>query len=247
MIHNVYKCNKDVVMKFMDCAVGSVVGRRVWKKNSDLVPLRLFVTASDEAFAMLVLENNAEKWIDEIENPGRSRKERSLSRYTEGIKESTSPNKWGKEGIQRFLELFESCTLGRLVETEDVSATNGQPLKKVTLFKTVEDLVLEHKRTRSISTNGRHLQKRLRDLNDLQKVNTDAVRRQEEKRRRIDENNNNMMLAMAMGQDLGTRILKNVVESGRMREEMVNNNDWRQEDVVGDEQHEGEQIYNTPV
>ena len=52
---------------------------------------------------------------------------------------------------------------------------------------------------------------------------------------------------MAMGQDLGTRILKNVVESGRMREEMANNNDWRQEDVVGDEQHEGEQIYNTPV
>lgn len=229
----------------MDCAVGCVVGRRVWKKNSDLVPLRLFVTASDEAFAMLVLENNAEKWIDEIENPGKSRKDRSLSRYTEGIKESTSPNKWGKEGIQRFLELFESCTLGRLVETEEVSP-NGQPLKKVTLFKTVEDLVLEDKRTRSLNTNGKHLEKRMRELNDLQKVNNEAVRKQEEKRRKIDENNNNMMLAMAMGQDLGTRILKNVVESGRMKEKMLNNNDW-QRVAVDDEQQEEEQIYNTPI
>lgn len=229
----------------MDCAVGCVVGRRVWKKNSDLVPLRLFVTASDEAFAMLVLENNAEKWIDEIENPGKSRKDRSLSRYTEGIKESTSPNKWGKEGIQRFLELFESCTLGRLVETEEVSP-NGQPLKKVTLFKTVEDLVLEDKRTRSLNINGKHLEKRMRELNDLQKVNNEAVRKQEEKRRKIDENNNNMMLAMAMGQDLGTRILKNVVESGRMKEKMLNNNDW-QRVAVDDEQQEEEQIYNTPI
>ena len=82
------------------------VRKRKWNESSQKKKLSSCVDPSDEAFAMLVLENNVSKWMDELRNreviTGTSIR-RTL--YTQG-KEG---RRWSKDGIMRFIELWKHC------------------------------------------------------------------------------------------------------------------------------------------
>ena len=206
LIQDIYKCdNDDVILSFVECAVGSVIGRRLWKKRADLVKLSTFVTPSDEAFAMVVLENNANKWIEEFENPGRGNKVKSKARYTQGVYEAASPNTWGPEGIDRYMELWESCARGRavLVGNED------------SMFARAENMVIERKRALS-SVHSASSRKRLRELMMMKEQNEDDIRRQDIRRKK-ERKSHNLMMRMAMGQDVGAAILLSAGEEQQNR------------------------------
>jgi hypothetical protein len=61
--------NKDDWFWFADKVVECVAGKRVWGKQKTMNTLTETVTASDEAFALLVLVNNWDKWKAEQETP----------------------------------------------------------------------------------------------------------------------------------------------------------------------------------
>jgi hypothetical protein len=80
---------------------GAVIGQRRWKLTRCYKPLSECMTVSDEAFMLLVLENNYELWQDADTNRvGRGK-------YTEN-----APNRkfcgWSNEGITRFNELNDA-------------------------------------------------------------------------------------------------------------------------------------------
>ena len=88
----------------------TVTGEEKWNCNHLIRPLQEFVTPSDEAFLMLVLENNEDRWTDEWEkgitkdsdvpakwtNSGRSKGDGKTRKFCG----------WAKEGIERFNELM---------------------------------------------------------------------------------------------------------------------------------------------
>lgn len=201
MIHEVYKCmNDDVIFSFVECAIGSVIGRRLWKKRSDLMKLRNYVTPSDEAFAMLVLENNAEKWMDEFENPGTGRKDRCKARYTEGNQDAASPNTWGVDGIDRYMDLWGKCTLGR-------SAIFEQQKNEECFFEKAENIVLQRKRSvSSYNDNSTRTKKRMRELMMMKEHNEEEMSRQDNRRKK-ERKSHTLMMRMAMGQDVGAAMI----------------------------------------
>ena len=96
----------DLLYLFYVNCVSRSVRKRRWNEYSQKKPLRTFVDPSDEAFAMLVLENNVSKWMDELQN-GEVYSGNSLrkSLYTEG----QQGRKWSVDGMMRFIELWKVC------------------------------------------------------------------------------------------------------------------------------------------
>ena len=52
------KKNMDMIYTFKRLIVANVTGKRQWNKFSDSLLMHRFVTLSDEAFSVLILENN---------------------------------------------------------------------------------------------------------------------------------------------------------------------------------------------
>lgn len=98
--------DEDLLYIFYVCCVSRSVRKRRWNECSQKKRLRLFVDPSDEAFAMLVLENNVSKWMDELRNgeviDGSAIR---TSLYTQ----SEKGRKWSTDGIMRFIELWKVC------------------------------------------------------------------------------------------------------------------------------------------
>jgi len=132
--------------------------------------------------------------MEEFENPGRGNKVKSKARYTQGIYEAASPNTWGPEGIDRYMELWESCARRRAVVGNEDS-----------MFARAENMVIERKRSLS-SVHSASSRKRLRELMMMKEQNEDDIRRQDVRRNK-ERKNHNLMMRMAMGQDVGAAIL----------------------------------------
>jgi hypothetical protein len=107
--------NMDLVNYFVTRCVSYSTGKRKWNKYSYQRPISDFVTYSDEAFAMMVIENNAEKWIAMHLNPKLKKHELPKAPYTEGVK----GNKWTMKGLLRFLELSKICLKRRQAVTNE--------------------------------------------------------------------------------------------------------------------------------
>jgi len=85
---------------------GAVIGHRRWKLNRCYTPLSEAMTVSDEAFMLLVLENNYELWKDAASNRvGRGK-------YTENARNRKFCG-WSDEGIKRFNKLIEEVRVNR--------------------------------------------------------------------------------------------------------------------------------------
>ena len=105
----------------------NVKARDFWKNNCRMVPLSKFVTVSDEALTLLILENNCEEWIAQVQlketqNPA---KKRRLTRYTgKGRKIDGTKKGWTLEGKKRFNEIFDVIITQRNLETSKSRESN---------------------------------------------------------------------------------------------------------------------------
>ena len=105
--------NKKVYTWFCKHFMEAVVGTVKWNKNKANLPLRKFAPPSDEAFAMIVYQNNYNKWYHQfkIRNDkwrgsggnctGNSEKRTVYDAQTQGIFRNKSCVKGCRKGINR--------------------------------------------------------------------------------------------------------------------------------------------------
>ena len=86
-----------------------VVGDSVWRGNHLHKPLGDFVTPSDEAFALLLIENSYERWIDMWENDNKKTSDVPAKYTNAGVSNKDGRTRkycgWSKPGVTRFNEL----------------------------------------------------------------------------------------------------------------------------------------------
>ena len=97
--------NNKGLLFMVEFMYGTIIGKRQWKKDKYIALLSSEMTTSDEAFVLLVLENN---W--DILN-GVARAE---PKYTSRVTTSNRRNDgWTNEGITRYNELQENVKINR--------------------------------------------------------------------------------------------------------------------------------------
>jgi hypothetical protein len=107
---------------FFDLFVINVVGAAKFRSRVVQQFVSSFVTISDEAFALLVLENCEEKWMDMYEK--KETRSDKKNKYTDGGKSCKSGRSrnlkgWSNRGLNRFNELYRLVKSDR--ERKDVS------------------------------------------------------------------------------------------------------------------------------
>ena len=123
--------NKELYCIFFDRFLPCVVKKSVFEHQVSVAKSdSTLCTVSDEAFALLLLENSWKRWVDiyrlqkgEV-TPKRGQKRREFesdvpTKYTKGgiIYDKTvkinDPKGWSAEGIQRFNELYDLVKIDR--------------------------------------------------------------------------------------------------------------------------------------
>lgn len=90
-----------------------MVPAKHWKQNKGELAVRNLLTISDEALALIVLENNYEEWIDKAKGVEVDKKRRK-TKYTHGGQKKDGTRKgWSLEGRQRFNTIFTAIKLER--------------------------------------------------------------------------------------------------------------------------------------
>ena len=93
----------QVIAAFVKSVLKPVVGAKIWNMNFGANKLMSdFVTTSDEAFALLLLENNAAKWLESVEEPDLPKRYRKKAIYSQG---GNSGPSWTDDAIDRFVAL----------------------------------------------------------------------------------------------------------------------------------------------
>lgn len=95
-----------------------MVGDNVWRSSHLNKPLTTFVTNSDEAFALVVLENNYERWMD-MWSKNHMRDSEVPAKYTNAgvsLKDGRTRKYcgWSEDGVNRFNELNAEVGQSRL-------------------------------------------------------------------------------------------------------------------------------------
>ena len=105
-IHELYSGEVDskVFAYFIVNVVAHVVMKCKWNMHSHVRLMNSFVTLSDEAFAVLVLENNCDRWLDEAQHPNKTRHRRTKPKYT---KDGGADAGWSIDGMFRFRNICE--------------------------------------------------------------------------------------------------------------------------------------------
>ena len=112
---------------FVDTCVFNTIPRKDWKKEHMNKKLSDFIHPTNEAFAMLVLENIAPDFINKETGELKSREEMkqksSSSRYTKGSFEKESGRKkgWRASGIVRYNKLVKNVYTRRKIDKMRVS------------------------------------------------------------------------------------------------------------------------------
>ena len=116
----------DDFTKFCDYFLSCVVGRSSYKQNMAAMTITDLATSSDEAFAILCIENNIDVWeyncaIEKAKQsveplPEDERSKKPVPKYTGNSVEDTGGKHqgWSEEGISRFNELHNSIESKRL-------------------------------------------------------------------------------------------------------------------------------------
>ena len=127
---------------FSDHFLRAVVGNRKFDQDKRSCLLSNLVTVSDEAFAILVCENNIEKWIDMHKRNDR-KQSNVVPKYTNGGKSNNSNgtskrNKgWSMLGTKRYVELYQVVTMWR--KQNERRIFEEEYLKKKKIFKQIKD------------------------------------------------------------------------------------------------------------
>ncbi len=99
--------NPDVAFIFFEFFLPPVVGRKKFKMNADLKEISNFVTVSDEAFAVLLLENSWEKWADELVKRTNDPEKVKPPLFTKTPDSGKKFSGWSAQGIKYFNDLYD--------------------------------------------------------------------------------------------------------------------------------------------
>ena len=99
--------------RYLYLSLPRIVRMKKWKQKSTALRISEFVTITEEAFGLLVLENSVKKWMM-MANGEHINNKLDLLRYQKSKKEGTK-NKgkkfqagaWSDEGLERFNDLFQ--------------------------------------------------------------------------------------------------------------------------------------------
>lgn len=105
--------DEDLIYSFMSLCVSYSCGRKKWNEYATIKSLSDFVTPADEAFAMILLENNAAKWMDELYMPHANKKQWRKALYTE----TEQARRWSYRGKCRNFDLIQKIIMRRNEES----------------------------------------------------------------------------------------------------------------------------------
>lgn len=204
---DLYKCSDSILLAFAKNVLCHVNGKSDWDQKVKLTSAKLsdFITVSDEAFAMILIENSAQKWLFQARNPNYKKEGKKVpsSKYTEqkGI------SGWKDAGITRFTELCKLCQKCRTTtidqgsstnEEDEGSSTNEEDSGPATLFSNLESIVRNEYWEANIDGSTEH-----------QRISAKELERQQldkklSEKRNYEEmmNNENSLLMMSMGKGL---------------------------------------------
>jgi len=106
--------SKEVFKLLSEIALAPMVSREMWKLNNTSVPISALLTVSDEAFALLTMENNVNEWIMLLKH-GKDLVNKGLHTiYTrKGENKDGTKKGWTLDGKMRFNGLYDSIVLER--------------------------------------------------------------------------------------------------------------------------------------
>ena len=104
----------EAYVVFCEKILSQVVGKAIWKEKSDTMKMSKVATVSDEAFALLILENSYELWDDLAQHDGEAGYKSQLKTlYTKNGAGTKKYQGWAPEGITRFRALVEEVKKDR--------------------------------------------------------------------------------------------------------------------------------------
>ena len=132
------RLDEDLLYLFYTSCVSQSVGKRKWNQLVKSKPLSSYVSPADEAFAMLVLENNVPKWMNEVRF---GKDNNSTYNYKTLYTEGKAGRKWNDTGKLRFLELLNHCKSYRV---DDENRTT---------YGAIESMILKRERATANTNN----------------------------------------------------------------------------------------------
>lgn len=99
------RMNEDVFGVFCDEILRCVVGKLVWRERVCNELVSEIATPSDEALALLILENSWDRWEQIYEVGGDHKKATITAKWTSDPQYATPFSGWNLEGRERFNEL----------------------------------------------------------------------------------------------------------------------------------------------
>jgi len=148
----------SICRDFLQCVVGRTTWRELWKEAAKRGgSMQSVASVTDEAFMLLVLDNNWEEWTeasimdDESESDGSKKKRKSKAKFTADAGDGRNRG-WDGNGKLRFKELrkhveksraewpdWDVCFLKKLAEEKGEDLRAGKNKKKKALFVMVGD------------------------------------------------------------------------------------------------------------
>lgn len=197
--YNLYKCDDTILLAFAKNVLCHVHGKLDWdqKMNRTSAKLSEFITISDEAFAMILIENSAKKWLFQANDRSEDREgiEVPTTKYTE----HDGKIGWSDAGIARFTQLCKKCQTWRTTHINQDESSTDNASARITLFSKFESIV----KNEYWKSSGDENQNKRISANELER----RVLEEKLRRKRMYEEammNEESLLMMSMGKGLDT-------------------------------------------
>ena len=102
------RTNKEAFAQFCENILPCVVGRKFWDKRVASICVSEIATDTDEAWALLVMENSWDTWKEQaFLETGKYEKgqEREPTKWTNTSSRASRSEGWGEAGIKRFNQI----------------------------------------------------------------------------------------------------------------------------------------------
>ena len=121
------KATNEMWKEYVELCMEPTINKSRFRLKQKTLPVSGFVTAYDEAFGVLCVENNLEEWIFQALNDGK--KGDNLTLYTgKGKKKKGRKKGWSIVGLRRFNTIQERV---RVQREEEISKVKEEWIKNV--------------------------------------------------------------------------------------------------------------------
>jgi hypothetical protein len=107
--------NREAYTVFCDVVLSLVVGKHMWRSKCWNTPMSEIATVSDEAFALLLVENSWEAW-NHLAKREKGDVSVIKSLYTLNGAGTRKNHGWTKEGLLRYIALIDSVKKDRVTD-----------------------------------------------------------------------------------------------------------------------------------